>query len=289
MVGLAAPRNRQKIANDPRNTAWSSDTGRFGHKHMQNLGWQPGTGLGLTAASRSVTTNLKINVKSDNAGLGASLAKAQDADNWAPGLDSFQALLSRLNNGSNDDNKENDSNDNNNNKVKETIWETETKISQTYNRLGKWGSRVKFVLGEKLEATLKNNVLDINDIKTEEFVSLSTDNTSESNSESEGNDQNEGNSKKRKRDENDNPSKEEKKKKKKKDKSTKRNEKERIKDKELRKQVKEEKRQRKEQKREKREEKEKKRLEKEQNKLQKEKTNKEKKDRTRGNKKKIIS
>ncbi|KAK9483091.1 hypothetical protein V1527DRAFT_515266 [Lipomyces starkeyi] len=159
MVGLAGPRARQKIAHDPRNTSWSNDTDRFGHRHLSNLGWKPGTGLGLSAASYSIATHVKIKLKEDTLGLGASIAKAnQDAGSWAPGLDSFQELLSRLNSGTNTP-----SNDDKGSEIeemnKETMWETETKISQTYNRLGKWGARIKFVKGEKLGATIKDHAL----------------------------------------------------------------------------------------------------------------------------------
>ncbi|KAJ8098909.1 hypothetical protein POJ06DRAFT_258311 [Lipomyces tetrasporus] len=158
MVGLAGPRNRQKIAHDPRNTTWSNDTDRFGHRHLSNLGWKPGSGLGLSAASRSITTHVKIKLKDDNLGLGASIAKAnQDAASWAPGLDSFQELLSRLNSGTNSPSTEEKSGEEGDGK--ETLWETETKKGQTYNRLGKWGARIKFVRGERLGATIDDQTL----------------------------------------------------------------------------------------------------------------------------------
>ncbi|KAK9467069.1 hypothetical protein V1512DRAFT_261856 [Lipomyces arxii] len=152
MVGLSGPKNKLKIASDPRNTNWANDTERFGHRHLHNLGWKPGTGLGSSAAEYSITSHVKIQVKDDTLGLGANLAKAkQDADNWAPGLDSFQELLSRLN-GSGTEPEEGE---------RKSMWEVETKVSQTYNRLGKWGNRVQFVQGEKLGATIEDDVLEI--------------------------------------------------------------------------------------------------------------------------------
>ncbi|KAK9458834.1 uncharacterized protein V1516DRAFT_656901 [Lipomyces oligophaga] len=142
MVGLSAPRSRQKLSFDPQNTAWSKDTGRFGHKHMEKLGWTPGRGLGTSASGRAITTHIKISVKDDFEGLGAKtakLAKQQDPNAWAPGLDSFQALLSRLN--------QNDQT-------------SSTSIAKDYTRIGKWGNRVKFVFGESLGATFKAEELD---------------------------------------------------------------------------------------------------------------------------------
>ncbi|KAK9321335.1 hypothetical protein V1517DRAFT_326758 [Lipomyces orientalis] len=169
MVGLAGPRNRQKITHDPRNTAWSNDTDRFGHRHLSNLGWKPGSGLGLSAASRSITTHVKIKLKDDNLGLGASIAKAnQDAASWAPGLDSFQELLSRLNSGTNSPSNEEKSGEEGDSK--ETMWETETKKGQTYNRLGKWGARVKFVRGERLGATIDDKILELGRKQSDEVT-----------------------------------------------------------------------------------------------------------------------
>ncbi|KAK9365059.1 hypothetical protein V1509DRAFT_600281 [Lipomyces kononenkoae] len=170
MVGLAGPRTRQKIAHDPRNTSWSNDTDRFGHRHLSTLGWKPGTGLGLSAATYSITTHIKIRLKDDNLGLGATTAKAnQDANNWAPGLDSFQELLSRLNSGTNTPSNVESSSENSD-IDKETMWERETTISQSYNRR-KWGARIKFVKGERLGATIDKHSLQL-DRKEQDEVTV---------------------------------------------------------------------------------------------------------------------
>ncbi|VEU19613.1 DEKNAAC100869 [Brettanomyces naardenensis] len=100
-MGLAAPRNRQKFGIDPRNTNWSNDTSRFGHRHLVKMGWAPGEGLGRV--DHAITTHIRVKVKRDTLGLGASLAKRRGAsgDELDAGdnsyLDNFQKLLGRLN------------------------------------------------------------------------------------------------------------------------------------------------------------------------------------------------
>ncbi|KAK7206022.1 hypothetical protein BZA70DRAFT_309759 [Myxozyma melibiosi] len=164
MVGLAGPRNRQKIAFDPQNTSWSRDTDRFGHRHLEKMGWKPGDGLGSSAANRAITTHVKITLKDDTLGLGAKSAIAsQDANNWAPGLDSFQALLSRLNGSEPAQTETTTVTETETETISEngkiTMWESETRISQSYNRIGKWGNRVKFVKGERLGATITEELV----------------------------------------------------------------------------------------------------------------------------------
>lgn len=108
-MGLAGARTKQRFGLDPRNTHWSNNTGRFGHQHLVKLGWKPGNGLGLT--NDSLTSHIRINVKNDNLGLGANLAKKKDkADEFDSGenvhLDAFQRLLGRLNGKEDEINKE---------------------------------------------------------------------------------------------------------------------------------------------------------------------------------------
>ncbi|ESW97585.1 hypothetical protein KL918_002959 [Ogataea parapolymorpha] len=99
-MGLGAPRTKQRFGLDPRNTNWSNDLSRFGHRHLQKYGWKPGQGLGLT--NNATTSHIKVVIKQDNTGLGASLArKSAKKDEFdsgeCTGLDVFQRLLGRLN------------------------------------------------------------------------------------------------------------------------------------------------------------------------------------------------
>lgn len=153
------------------------DTERFGHRHLEKMGWKPGAGLGSSTAKHAITSHVKISLKDDTLGLGAKTAIAnQDANNWAPGLDSFQALLNRLNT---DDSEKMETETVTSNTTtitsapeqKTSIWESELKISQSYNRVGKWGSRVKFVMGEELGATITEDQVVIEDRKSEPMES----------------------------------------------------------------------------------------------------------------------
>ncbi|KAH0605053.1 uncharacterized protein H6S33_005035 [Morchella sextelata] len=107
-MGLAGPRNRTKIGADPRNTNWSNNTDRFGHRILTTLGWQPGSTLGdtsslyhqsghITAASAA---GVKIVLKDDNLGIGCNKRQREDE---CVGLDGLQSLLGRLNGKGNDE------------------------------------------------------------------------------------------------------------------------------------------------------------------------------------------
>ncbi|KAJ6086909.1 hypothetical protein N7467_005823 [Penicillium canescens] len=99
-MGLAGPRKKTKISNDPNNTNWTRSTSGFGHRIMSSQGWKPGSLLGardaahagmLTAASAS---HIKVTLKDDTLGLGARIGR----DPMEPtGLDAFKGLLGRLN------------------------------------------------------------------------------------------------------------------------------------------------------------------------------------------------
>ena len=137
-MGLAAVKTRQKFGLDPRNTAWSNDQSRFGHKHLMRFGWQPGQGLG-TQPVQSMKTHIKVSIKDDNLGLGAKLKKNKgdkidEFDNGeCAGLDVFQRILGRLNG-------------------KETEVNKELEIQRKDKILnGKWG--VHFVKGDTLAST----------------------------------------------------------------------------------------------------------------------------------------
>ena len=100
-MGLAAARTKQNFGLDPRNTNWFRDTERFGHRHLVDMGWEPGHGLGKV--NNAITSHIRVKIKRDNMGLGADLGRKKSVngnDINADGntyLDNFQKLLGRLN------------------------------------------------------------------------------------------------------------------------------------------------------------------------------------------------
>ncbi|KAH3661586.1 hypothetical protein OGAPHI_006434 [Ogataea philodendri] len=135
-MGLGAPRAKQRFGLDPRNTNWSNDFSRFGHKHLEKFGWKPGQGLGLT--NNATTSHIKVVIKKDNAGLGASLARRSNKDDDldtgdSTGLDVFQRLLGRLNGKEAETNAQMD------------------KLQQNRIINGRWG--INFVPGDVLRST----------------------------------------------------------------------------------------------------------------------------------------
>ncbi|KAH6671083.1 hypothetical protein B0J14DRAFT_595256 [Halenospora varia] len=100
-MGLAAPKNKIKLSNDPNNTAWTNNTDSFGHKIMKAQGWQPGQYLGAkdaphaefhTAANAS---HIRVTIKDDNLGLGAKIGSGV-GHGECTGLDAFKNILGRL-------------------------------------------------------------------------------------------------------------------------------------------------------------------------------------------------
>ncbi|BFZ62813.1 PIN2/TERF1-interacting telomerase inhibitor 1 [Saitoella coloradoensis] len=90
-MGLAGPRNKQRIGEDPRNTRWGNDTNKFGFKLMSNMGWSSGDGLGKNRHGRSI--NIKVTAKDNTLGLGAKQGAVND---WT-GLSAFNDMFKRLN------------------------------------------------------------------------------------------------------------------------------------------------------------------------------------------------
>ncbi|KAL2176032.1 uncharacterized protein P884DRAFT_271009 [Thermothelomyces heterothallicus CBS 202.75] len=103
-MGLAAPKNKRKLGNDPNNTKWSRNTASFGQKILRAQGWQPGEYLGAKNAphaewhTEANSTHIRVTLKDDTLGLGA---KRNNGDECT-GLDAFQDLLGRLNGKSDD-------------------------------------------------------------------------------------------------------------------------------------------------------------------------------------------
>lgn len=134
-MGLAGTKTKQRFGSDPRNTAWSNNTERFGRRYLESQGWAPGKGLGMV--EHATTSHVKVSIKTDNTGLGALLAKKQKKDEFdsgeCAGLDVFQRILGRLNG-----------------KEQQISDELERRrIDNIIN--GKWG--IHFVKGEVLQST----------------------------------------------------------------------------------------------------------------------------------------
>ncbi|NXJ11026.1 PINX1 inhibitor, partial [Odontophorus gujanensis] len=85
-------RRRQKWSVDPRNSAWSKDESKFGQKMLEKMGWSKGKGLG--AHEQGNTEHIKVQVKNNTLGLGASI---KYEDNWIAHQDDFNQLLAELN------------------------------------------------------------------------------------------------------------------------------------------------------------------------------------------------
>ena len=70
----------------------STDTGKFGHKMLTKMGWAPGKGLGANEDGH--TEHVKVRLKDNNFGVGAS---KKNMDNWLDNTDAFSRLLADLN------------------------------------------------------------------------------------------------------------------------------------------------------------------------------------------------
>ncbi|XP_068610151.1 PIN2/TERF1-interacting telomerase inhibitor 1 [Brachionichthys hirsutus] len=92
MSMLAEPRRKQKWSVDPRNSAWSNDDSKFGQKMLERMGWSKGKGLGRS--EQGATDHIKVKVKNDGYGLGAT---ASYEDNWIAHQEDFSELLAQLN------------------------------------------------------------------------------------------------------------------------------------------------------------------------------------------------
>lgn len=92
MSMLAERRRKQKWALDPRNTRWSNDDSKFGQRMLEKMGWSKGKGLG--AQEQGATEHIKVQVKNNNLGLGATI---NNEDNWIAHQDDFNQLLAELN------------------------------------------------------------------------------------------------------------------------------------------------------------------------------------------------
>ncbi|XP_027962276.1 PIN2/TERF1-interacting telomerase inhibitor 1-like [Eumetopias jubatus] len=92
MSMLAERQWMQKWTVDPRNTAWSNDDSKFGQRMLEKMGWSKGKGLG--AQEQGATDHIKVQVKNNHLGLGATI---NNEDNWIAHQDDFNQLLAELN------------------------------------------------------------------------------------------------------------------------------------------------------------------------------------------------
>ena len=95
-MGLSGRKQKQRIANDPRNLAWSDDAARFGQAYLSKLGWDPSQGLGVGGEGR--LSHVKVSQKLDMLGIGAAQQRDPNGIAWKQNKD-FEALLERLNGG----------------------------------------------------------------------------------------------------------------------------------------------------------------------------------------------
>ncbi|KAG0331265.1 PIN2/TERF1-interacting telomerase inhibitor 1 [Podila horticola] len=92
-MSLKAVRHaKQRLAPDPRNLHWANDTNKFGLKMMEKMGWAQGKGLG--ANEDGVTEHVKVKLKENHLGVGAT---KKSSDNWLDNTDAFSRLLADLN------------------------------------------------------------------------------------------------------------------------------------------------------------------------------------------------
>jgi Pin2-interacting protein X1 len=99
-MGLAGPKRRSKIGNDPNNNNWVKSTESFGHKMLASQGWKPGDTLGAKDANHAShytvgsNSHIRVLLKDDNLGLGA-VRVGNNAETF--GLSLYSGLLGRLN------------------------------------------------------------------------------------------------------------------------------------------------------------------------------------------------
>uniref|UniRef100_A0A8D9BR14 PIN2/TERF1-interacting telomerase inhibitor 1 n=1 Tax=Cacopsylla melanoneura TaxID=428564 RepID=A0A8D9BR14_9HEMI len=90
MAMLAETRKKQKWTLNPRGSAWSNDSSKFGEKLLRKMGWTAGQGLGLN--QQGIKEHVKVKVKHDSKGLGF-----KDNDQvWVEVENDFSNLLSKL-------------------------------------------------------------------------------------------------------------------------------------------------------------------------------------------------
>ncbi|KAI8836762.1 hypothetical protein BJ741DRAFT_708452 [Chytriomyces cf. hyalinus JEL632] len=91
-MGLAGPKNKQRISVDPQNRQWADDQDKVGYKMLKAMGWSSGKGLGKN--EDGMAEHVKVSLKSNNLGVGAD---KKSIDNWMDNTFAFSSLLENLN------------------------------------------------------------------------------------------------------------------------------------------------------------------------------------------------
>ncbi|KAJ3187115.1 PIN2/TERF1-interacting telomerase inhibitor 1 [Gaertneriomyces sp. JEL0708] len=131
-MGLAGPKNKQRLGLDPQNKAWVGDKSKFGYKMLQKMGWSEGTGLGLHGHGQ--TEHVKVRLKEDTLGVGA---EKRSGDNWLENNSGFEELLKKLNSETN--------NSEGNDGVSSVKVEVEVREVRDVRKVGRLYHRQKFL------------------------------------------------------------------------------------------------------------------------------------------------
>ncbi|KAI6232966.1 hypothetical protein M3Y99_00956800 [Aphelenchoides fujianensis] len=89
---LAAPRRKQRISTDPRNTSWKAEN-TAGKAMLERMGWREGAGLGRR--EQGMQENLKLKANLTGRGLGKE--EHRSTEHWIAHNDDFELLLAKLN------------------------------------------------------------------------------------------------------------------------------------------------------------------------------------------------
>ncbi|KAG9245671.1 protein PXR1 [Calycina marina] len=177
-MGLAAPKNRIKLSQDPNNTRWHGNKEGFGHKIMSSQGWKEGQYLGAVDASHSEhytaanASHIRVTIKDDNLGLGAKIGSGVGAGECT-GLDAFKNILGRLN-GKDED-------------AVEQEQRSRDELRRAIYTERKWGStrfvRGGFLIGDKIQDLIDGEAERIKELDLSELSTSSDSSSSESDSE----------------------------------------------------------------------------------------------------------
>ncbi|KAF9436811.1 PIN2/TERF1-interacting telomerase inhibitor 1 [Entomortierella beljakovae] len=149
-MSLKAVRHaKQRLAPDPRNLHWANDTNKFGFKMMEKMGWSQGKGLG--ANEDGVQEHVKVRLKEDKIGVGAT---KKSINNWLGNTDAFSKLLEDLNQRVEDESQGKSSDNSNESESEESESEKDKKKS---SRKSKKDAKEKKSKKEKKEKKEKKS------------------------------------------------------------------------------------------------------------------------------------
>ncbi|KAK9506535.1 hypothetical protein O3M35_008455 [Rhynocoris fuscipes] len=90
MSMLAEKRQKKSWILNPRSTAWTCDSNKFGQKMLEKMGWTPGKGLGVN--EQGMVDILRVKIKNDFKGLGCD----KKVEDWIKTQEDFNNLLGEL-------------------------------------------------------------------------------------------------------------------------------------------------------------------------------------------------